>query len=367
MLDFRLVVGTLGAIAMSYASVGADNKPIEATLARGRALELPTAHVPPPGNPLEHHAAGFAQTMCSAVFITGLDADFAAENVGYFTAPYAERAQLGRPMIDRAAKTVSVAVPGGAARIARYLGDQGCVTYPIGTSDLAFTPQPITSSLPDPSTQPWPTGDKMPAVLPAPLSIDKVNKAVDAAFASPAGMTSAVIVTWRGHIIAERYGPGITARTQLESWSMGKSVTAALMGVLIRQGAYDLWQPAPIPEWQAAGDARAKISHCRSAANVERPAHPFTLRSRLRSRGTLPRASVPLHRQRRLLPLCRHATAAMATQYRGPLSQYRPCARQLSDTSGGRAPRRELRDIPSARLVRPDRRTQHGDRNRSFR
>jgi CubicO group peptidase (beta-lactamase class C family) len=40
---------------------------------------------------------------------------------------------------------------------------------------------------------------------------------------------------------------------------MGKSVIATLMGVLIRQGVYDLWQPAPVPEWQAAGDARAKI------------------------------------------------------------------------------------------------------------
>ena len=31
--------------------------------------------------------ARFAKVMCSAVFITGLDPDFAAENVGYFTAP----------------------------------------------------------------------------------------------------------------------------------------------------------------------------------------------------------------------------------------------------------------------------------------
>ena len=39
--------------------------------------------------------------MCSAVFVTGLDPAFAAENVGYFTAPYAERAKLGTPRIDR--------------------------------------------------------------------------------------------------------------------------------------------------------------------------------------------------------------------------------------------------------------------------
>ena len=40
---------------------------------------------------------------------------------------------------------------------------------------------------------------------------------------------------------------------------MGKSVTAALMGVLIQQGVYDLWQPAPVPEWQFSDDPRAKI------------------------------------------------------------------------------------------------------------
>ena len=65
--------------------------------------------------------------MCSAVFITGLDPAFAAENVGYFTAPYAERAKLDKPQIDRAAKTVSVRLPGGVTRVAKYVGDQGCV------------------------------------------------------------------------------------------------------------------------------------------------------------------------------------------------------------------------------------------------
>jgi CubicO group peptidase (beta-lactamase class C family) len=47
--------------------------------------------------------------------------------------------------------------------------------------------------------------------------------------------------------------------TPLESWSMGKSLTATLMGVLIQQGVYDLWQSAPLPEWQGEGDPRAEI------------------------------------------------------------------------------------------------------------
>ena len=264
MFNVRVIaLTTLGIILMPYATAADANSmsgdALDAMLARDKALELPTPYVPPPGNPLDHHAAGFAQIMCSAVFITGLDPDFAAENVGYFTAPYAERARLGKPVVDRAAKTVSVAVPGGAVRIAKYVGDQGCVTFPIGTTDLGFTPKPIKSTLPDPATQAWPTGDKITGGFPSELDVRKVDQALDAAFASPEGMTAAVVVTWRGRIVAERYAEGITAHTPLESWSMGKSVTAALMGVLIREGVYDLWQPAPIPEWQSAGDARAKI------------------------------------------------------------------------------------------------------------
>jgi len=96
----------------------AGEPPDKSFLARDQRLELATPYLPPPGNPLEHHAAGFAQIMCSAVFITGLDPAFAAENVGYFTAPYAERAKLGKPTIDEGAKTVSVAVPGGITRVA---------------------------------------------------------------------------------------------------------------------------------------------------------------------------------------------------------------------------------------------------------
>src|SRR5260370_31249142 len=78
--------------------------PREALIARAKSLELATPYVPPPGDPLEHHTAGFAKIMCSAVFVTGLDPDFAAENVAYFPSPYAERAKVGKPVTDWPAK-----------------------------------------------------------------------------------------------------------------------------------------------------------------------------------------------------------------------------------------------------------------------
>jgi CubicO group peptidase (beta-lactamase class C family) len=86
-------------------------------------------------------------------------------------------------------------------------------------------------------------------------------------------------VTWKGRLIAERYAEGATAQTALESWSMGKSVTAALFGILVKDGVYDLDQPAPIPEWQTPGDPRAKIRiadllHMSSGLRIRAPQDP---------------------------------------------------------------------------------------------
>jgi len=179
----------------------------DALIARAKSLELNTPYVPPPGDPLEHHTSGFAKIMCSAVFITGLDPDFAAENVGYFTSPYAERAKVGKPVIDRVNKAVHITLPNGVTRTAKYLGDQGCVTLPVGKNSVNFAPIKLKSRLPDPSKQLWPMGDALPKdPPPSELDAPKVKQAVDAAFEPAAGMTAAFVVSWRGRLIAERYG-----------------------------------------------------------------------------------------------------------------------------------------------------------------
>ena len=246
-------------IALTMGSSWAQTSQIQAINARAKALELDTPYVPPPGEAIEHYASGYAKIMCSAVFVTGLDPAFAAENVGYFTAPYAERAKLGAPKIDREAKSVQVSMPNGVVRTAKLVGSQGCVTLPIGASDVLFKPSIVKSALPDPQTLPWPMGDLPSQSDPlAGLDKAKIAQAITAAF-DPAAMTAAFVVTYKGRIIAERYGDGITATTPLESWSMGKSLSGTLMGVLLKEGVYEMLQPAPIPEWQSPGDPRAKI------------------------------------------------------------------------------------------------------------
>src|SRR5215471_5579307 len=154
----------------------------EALIARAKSFELNTPYVPPPGDPLVHHTSGYAKIMCAAVFITGLDPDFAAENVGYFTGPYADRSKVGKPVVDRDAKLVRITIPGGATITSRYFGRQGCVALPPGESALHFKPVPVRSALPDPATQAWPMGDVLPKE-PLPAGLDRVRlaQAVDAA------------------------------------------------------------------------------------------------------------------------------------------------------------------------------------------
>src|SRR5450755_3825341 len=119
-MNKNLLVSILMALTVTVAAAQAPSN--SALIARAKSFELDTPYVPPPGDPLAHHAAGYAKVMCSAVFMTGLAPDFAAENVGFFTAPYEVRGKLGKPVIDRDKKEVHVTLSNGTVRTAKYLG-----------------------------------------------------------------------------------------------------------------------------------------------------------------------------------------------------------------------------------------------------
>ena len=72
------------------------------------------------------------------------------------------------------------------------------------------------------------------------------------------GHPFAFVVLHKGGVVAERYGKGIDAGTQLLSWSMGKSFTNALTGIMAGDGLVDIHAPMDIPEWQ--GDGRKAIT-----------------------------------------------------------------------------------------------------------
>jgi CubicO group peptidase (beta-lactamase class C family) len=244
-----------------YEMESSGSQALQEMLARADSLEFDTPYDPPPGDTLSLHASGFAKILCSAVFITGLDFEFAAENIGYFTAPYEIRSYLTGRRLDLENKAVHITLPNGVVRTAKYFGDQGCICLQEGSDKLNFDPVNVQSSLPDPDTKSWPMGDVLPGQSPPEgVNMELVQKAIDTAFSNPEALTAAYIVTYKNQVIGERYREGLNMYTQLESWSMGKSLTATLMGILIEQGIYELDQPAPIPEWlEKEDDPRANI------------------------------------------------------------------------------------------------------------
>ena len=112
-----------------------------------------------------------------------------------------------------------------------------------------------------PPEPPLPPG-ALEAVVENPgVSREKLARAVDALFSDPAlAETRALIVMHRGEIVAERYGEGFDAETPLIGWSMSKTVTAVLVGMMVADGRLRLDDPAPVARWQRPGDPRGEIT-----------------------------------------------------------------------------------------------------------
>ena len=92
----------------------------------------------------------------------------------------------------------------------------------------------------------------------------KLQQAIDDAFTENDPQrpkyTRAVLVVYKGKLIAERYDEGLDENTPLLGWSMSKSITNALAGVLAGKGLLDIHKPAPVPEWKDENDPRHKIT-----------------------------------------------------------------------------------------------------------
>ena len=93
------------------------------------------------------------------------------------------------------------------------------------------------------------------------VGADALRAAIDPLFEDDAmGETRALLVMRDGQVIAERYAPGFRPDTKLLSWSIAKSVTAVLVGLMVSDGRLALDSPVPVAAWSQPGDPRGKIT-----------------------------------------------------------------------------------------------------------
>ena len=108
----------------------------------------------------------------------------------------------------------------------------------------------------------WPSGNKTINVIQSDVNYELIDQAIGQSFVESDSErptnTHAVVVVYKNQIIGERYAEGFDKNSKLMGWSMTKSIVNALVGVLVKEKKLDVYQPAPVSEWQ--NDARSKIT-----------------------------------------------------------------------------------------------------------
>jgi CubicO group peptidase (beta-lactamase class C family) len=202
--------------------------------------------------PLKTGAGAVAHNLCSSIFISDLpEKETYDELVGGLIGP---ARWLVHYRVDRAAETVdawmlfahahAVFTPGYGCRL-RYSGD-----HPL---PAAVAEPQAEASLADSLAPPSLVQTQNPAL----------KAALGEAFEGPGARkrhVKAIVIVKDGHVVAERYASGFNVNTPVMSFSVTKSVTNALLGILVRKGKMTMNAPAPVPEWQQPNDPRTRIT-----------------------------------------------------------------------------------------------------------
>ena len=142
-----------------------------------------------------------------------------------------------------------------------YIEGFGCTLVRGDENEIRNRPYNIVA-LPNvnPDTIAWPAGDKLADTIPASIDQMKLNNAIIAAFKDTVGNkgTFAVAIAYKNQLIAEKYKDGFSGKNRFLSWSMAKSFTHALVGIMVKKGLIDIKQTADIPAWK--NDKRTRIT-----------------------------------------------------------------------------------------------------------
>ncbi len=204
--------------------------------------------------------SGFgAKQMCSCMFVSGRTKE-SIDTSELADFPFT----LGTYKPDMKDSSVTGSIWGMAKKKAIYRKGIGCTLInDITEKELRSQTFAIPSPPVNTDSAPFPYGDKVDTI-PAGINKEKLNADVDLAFREPFPdkkvRTRAVVVVYEGQLIAERYAPGFDKNTMMFGWSMAKSFTAALIGILVNKGKLNITKPAPVQEWSDINDPRHAIT-----------------------------------------------------------------------------------------------------------
>lgn len=201
-----------------------------------------------------------AKVLCSGVFVSKrspesvLNSDLSVDDLAILRYIDAK--------IDRVTQTSAASFLGLINQTAAFRPGLGCTLVFAGYEDRLPTPSDTVTFAFDPKPDVWP--DPAAAKTMANVDQDRLKAALEWAFSEPDAKrlrrTRAVVIVYKGLIIAERYAPGFDKSTPLIGWSMTKGVVNALVGILVGQKKLSLTDRIDIPEWSWLDNGRKYIT-----------------------------------------------------------------------------------------------------------
>ncbi|MEM9888165.1 MAG: serine hydrolase [Bacteroidota bacterium] len=194
--------------------------------------------------------AGYvAKNACSCAYVQGMAKEqIRTEDVGYGLLRFADFE------LNEEERSASSSVYGLVKRVAIYRGDLGCVLVPkAGLGDDKINP---TLDFPSSTIAGFPFEKTKGDSLHTTIDNLQIQNALSIGFEALG--TRAIVVVKNGQIIAEQYSEGFDENSLHLGWSMSKSITNALIGILVKQGKLSLDQNNLLEEWK--GTPKAAIT-----------------------------------------------------------------------------------------------------------
>ena len=194
-----------------------------------------------------------AKKMCSCHFIAGRSQE-SIQKDDLAMSPL----NLTSTVIDETAKTATTSIFGLGTKTAVYRDNLGCILLD-GKDDyhvqlkLPAAKRNITAE--------WPIGETVSQRKMTGVNYPALNQAVNSVFDASLNMdsikTRAVVVVYKDSLIAEKYANGFDKDTEILGWSMNKSITSTLVGILVKAGKMKLTDDHLYENWT---DERSKIT-----------------------------------------------------------------------------------------------------------
>jgi CubicO group peptidase (beta-lactamase class C family) len=196
-----------------------------------------------------------AKNLCSAVFVSGratedvenVDLNFSLIKYTRNNVDYENKSVTSRFLWG---SSKAIYRQGFGTTLLRNVKEETLrkIKYPAGPGALYMQ-----------DTINWPLGDIIPDTVTG-IDLKALGVITGRLIAENGynGNAFAFMVLHKGIPVAEAYKPQFNQHTRFLSWSMAKSFTNALVGILVRQGRVDINKPVGLEQWK--NDDRSKIT-----------------------------------------------------------------------------------------------------------